>query len=476
MGALLPSADLYSQAASGLDKYINPDSLVNTIQSAVSVYMPAAYAIAFVLLTSGTMREFLYPETRRFFGTLLRTLVLVACMSGAPTLVGWFKSAANALAEMPSGVSFSINDTAFYLGGSQAPTLTQLESALQSKVQLGSTGTGGAATSSSSWSPLDWLGSSGKALQGMLSGAQHIAWEVLFAIFLLWLSLCKVVIILMLFIQKVIVIGFTLYLPIAIGEYAHRSLKSKAVSFFLTFVGVLVWPVGWSLVNAVTMGILKSVPAPGGQNFVTLLVAIVAAIPVFLWILIGYVVAPIYVQKVVARGGAAIQGFVGTMISTVGQSSAAAVAGALGAPAAVLSVGQLNSGGGARKTRSEGRSPRSERIFGESGGGTDYGLGDSSEAYVAPAERRRGAGGLLGISAGVIGAGAAVAKPIAAVMAAGGPVARRFGSAAQFIGHAAAEGAGETSGMESRAIRLIDDGSRRANRSSLQARRYIEKI
>ena len=253
-------------------------------------------------------------------------------------------------------------------------------------------------------------------------------------------------------------------------------MKSKAVSFFLTFVGVLVWPVGWSLVNAVTMGILKSVPAPGGQNFVTLLVAIVAAIPVFLWILIGYVVAPIYVQKVVARGGAAIQGFVGTMISTVGQSSAAAVAGALGAPAAVLSVGRLNRGGGAQKTRSEGRGPRSERIFGESGGGTDYGLGDSSEAYTAPAERRRGAGGMLGVSAGVIGVGAAVAKPVAAVMAAGAPVARRFGSAAQFIGHAAAEGAGETSGMESRAIRLIDDGGRRGNRSSLQARGYIERI
>jgi hypothetical protein len=239
---------------------------------------------------------------------------------------------------------------------------------------------------------------------------------------------------------------------------------------------VLIWPVGWSLVNAVTMGILKSVPAPGGQNFVTLLIAIVAAIPVFLWILIGYVVAPIYVQKVVTRGGAAIQGFVGTMISTVGQSSAAAVAGALGAPAAVLSVGRGNGGRGGQKTRSEGSSPGSERMFAESGGGTVSGFGDSSESYAAPGERRHGVGGVFGIGAGVIGAGAAMAKPVAAVMAAGGPVARRFGSAAQFIGHAAAEGAGETSGMESRAIRLIDDGSRRANRSSLRARGYVERF
>jgi hypothetical protein len=46
--------------------------------------------------------------------------------------------------------------------------------------------------------------------------------------------LCKVIIILMQFVQKVVVIGFKLYTPIAIAEYAHRSLKSKAVGFFLT--------------------------------------------------------------------------------------------------------------------------------------------------------------------------------------------------------------------------------------------------
>jgi ABC-type amino acid transport system permease subunit len=125
------------------------------------------------------------------------------------------------------------------------------------------------------------------------------------------------------FLQKIVVLGFKLYTPIAIAEYAHRSLKSKATGFFLTFVGVLAWPVGWSLVNAVTFGIFKSLPAPQNQNFATLMIAIVLAVPVLLWVLIGHVMAPIFVQKVVIRGGSVIQGFAGTVFSAVGASSMA---------------------------------------------------------------------------------------------------------------------------------------------------------
>ena len=64
----------YAYLSSELDKFINLDPLVNSIQGAANAYQPAAYAIAFVLLTAGTIREFLHPETRRFFGTLLHTI------------------------------------------------------------------------------------------------------------------------------------------------------------------------------------------------------------------------------------------------------------------------------------------------------------------------------------------------------------------------------------------------------------------
>ena len=158
------------------------------------------------------------------------------------------------------------------------------------------------------------------------------------------LLLCKVIIILMQFVQKVVVIGFKLYTPIAVAEYAHRSLKSKAVGFFLTFVGVLSWPVGWSLVNTVTLGIFKSLPAPQNQNFATLMIAIVLAIPVLLWVLIGHVVAPIFVQKVVIRGGAVIQGFAGTIFSAVGASSMAIYGGGLAGSASLLGNTKQNTG------------------------------------------------------------------------------------------------------------------------------------
>ena len=174
--------------------------------------------------------------------------------------------------------------------------------------------------------------------------AQNLAWEILFAIYLLCLLLCKVIIILMQFVQKVVVIGFKLYTPIAIAEYAHRSLKSKAVGFFLTFIGVLGWPVGWSLVNSVTLGIFKSLPTPQSQNFATLMIAIVLAVPVLLWVLIGHVVAPIFVQKVVIRGGAVIQGFAGTIFSAVGASSMAIYSGGLAGAASWLQSVKQNRG------------------------------------------------------------------------------------------------------------------------------------
>ena len=70
-----------------------------SIQRILNDYQPAAYGIAFVLLTVGTMREFLYPETRRFLEALLRAVLLVASVNLAPNFIDWCDQAARALAE-----------------------------------------------------------------------------------------------------------------------------------------------------------------------------------------------------------------------------------------------------------------------------------------------------------------------------------------------------------------------------------------
>jgi hypothetical protein len=49
--------------------------------------LPAVYLIAFVLLVVATMREFLFPETRRFMQNLLRALLLVAAIGFLPSFI-----------------------------------------------------------------------------------------------------------------------------------------------------------------------------------------------------------------------------------------------------------------------------------------------------------------------------------------------------------------------------------------------------
>jgi hypothetical protein len=479
----LSASQMYTAATGTLNGFLNLEPLVDSIQRVLNDYQPAAYAIAFVLLTVGTMREFIYPETRRFLDGVLRAVLLVACIGFAPNFFDWCDQAAQALAALPAADQVNFGDSSYSIQPGQAPAITQLEQVLQATMKgsdfnQSSLGNGAAESQKSpqfSSNPLDFGKDVGMAWSYIAGFTQNLAWQILFAIYLLCLLLCKVIIILMQFVQKVVVIGFKLYTPIAVAEYAHRSLKSKAVAFFLTFVGVLSWPVGWSLVNTVTLGIFKSLPAPQNQNFATLMIAIVLAIPVLLWVLIGHVVAPIFVQKAVIRGGAVIQGFAGTILSAVGASSMAIYSGGLAGSASSLGNMKQNTGRDERDTRPGDYAPNQGpgEFFAES---LDPSVGDQAESGVRSRTQifrgakgqEQAAQGLSGIGAGMMGAGAAMAN--------------RFGSVARFIGHAVVEGSGEGSGLEYRALAAFGPGgtnsrayTNQANRSSLQARRYIDE-
>jgi|SRR5271166_393310 len=77
MNAQLTDSEAYTSLAGALDKFLNLEPLVNSIEAVLNDYRPAAYAIAFILLVVGTMREFLYPETRRFLQAVLRRSFLL---------------------------------------------------------------------------------------------------------------------------------------------------------------------------------------------------------------------------------------------------------------------------------------------------------------------------------------------------------------------------------------------------------------
>jgi hypothetical protein len=470
---------IYTSATGALDGFLNLEPLVASIQRVLGDYQPAAYAIAFVLLTVGTMREFIYPETRRFIDALLRAVLLVATISIAPSLIDWCDQAARALAELPAAEQVNLGDQFYSIKPGQAPAITQLEQVLQTKIEGSNSAESAAATSQKppqfSANPLDFGKDMGIAWSYIAGFTQNLVWEVLFAIYLLCLLLCKVIIVLMQFLQKVVVIGFKLYTPIAVAEYAHRSLKSKAIGFFLTFVGVLSWPVGWSLVNSVTLGIFKSLPAPENQNFATLMIAIVLAVPVLLWVLIGHVVAPIFVQKVVIRGGSVIQGFAGTIFSAVGASSLAIYSSGMAETASWLAQMKKSAGRDEQDARPFDYAPNQGpgEFFAEPVAASAGDQGGSEVPSRTPLFRgTEGSAqvtrGLSGVGAGMMGSGAAMMN--------------RFGSVARFIGHAVVEGSGEGSGLEYRALAAFGPNGRisrtyanQANRSSLQARRYIDE-
>jgi len=205
------------------------------------------------------------------------------------------------------------------------------------------------------------------------------------------------------------------------------------------------------------------------------MIAIVLAVPILLWVLIGHVMAPIFVQKVVIRGGAVIQGFVGTVFSAVGASSTAIYGGGLAGAASGFRSLRLNHGQGIAEARSSGssryRSPADFVLEPFDSGRTKQGeTGTRSGTPIFPDRKGpdRAKGELSSLGAGMMNAGAVMMN--------------RFGSVARFIGHAVVEGSGDGSGLEYRAITAFappQSNSRSAtnqtNRSSLQARRYLDE-
>jgi hypothetical protein len=156
-----------------------------------------------------------------------------------------------------------------------------------------------------------------------MGSARDLAAKILAGIYLLCLVLCAMIIAVMDFLQRVLIILLGMYIPIGFAEFSIQSLKSQAELFFKTYVGVLCWPLGWILVNQMTLALIGAAPGGSYLDLGQLILAIVWAVPLILWVLIGHVLAPFYAQKLIIRGGAAIQGFTGAMIGTVSQGTSA---------------------------------------------------------------------------------------------------------------------------------------------------------
>jgi hypothetical protein len=181
------------------------------------------------------------------------------------------------------------------------------------------------------------------------------------------------------------------------------------------------------------------------------------------------------VQKAILRGGAAIQGFVGTIFSAVGAGSAGIYGGGFAASATWLRNSKQNGSQGWSDLRS-GDSSANESVeklilkpFDGQNINQEGGSERSGTPFVRdPKEQDRAKREPSTLGAGIMDSGAAMMN--------------RFGSVARFIGHAVIEGSGEGSGLEYRALAAFAPlganarpSANQSNRSSLQARRYLDE-
>jgi len=310
-------------------------AIVTGMQKVADQIEPIFLCVAFVLLVFGTMRGFMQNDLRHFFGNLVRVVILVSLIGNWTLVTGIVSNAVNAACGLQISANFGVLTNNQTMTTSARMDIGQLTQILGSKAsgsittivqgQTTQPASSQAQSANGLQQFLNWFNPASQvqqagqaALQSALSTATHALCAVLYTVFLLALLLCELIVVLMEVLQNCILVFLGLYVPIGFAEFSIPSLRGQAEGFFKTYIGVQCWPVGWVFVNVITIALCKNLIAPNQENLGQLLIAILWCVPVLLWVVIGHILAPFYTQKIVVRGGAELQGFVGAMISAVG--------------------------------------------------------------------------------------------------------------------------------------------------------------
>ena len=437
--------------------------IIPNIQNLASQLQPFFYCIAFVLMVFGSMRGFLHNDTQRFFGNLLRVVILIALMGSWPAIKGAASSAVNALCtvQVNSNLFSGTNITGLGLqtnSGTGQLNVSALESVIMQK---------GLAQLNPSLQ---------QTIINFFNPVTHYLCMILYAIYLLALVVCQLIVAGMNLLQQCVVMLFDLYVPIGLAEFSVPNLRGQAEAFFKAYLGVQCWPIGWILANVVTVALFNCLIPPAAENAIAIVLAIVVCIPIVLWMVIGYVLAPFYVQKVVMRGGAELQAFAGAMISAVGGTSGAVYGGAFGmAKRATVGLSQgigaikypiNNWGSGSQQSNNTGNQGNSSN--GQQGSGIDDALGSLLPRY-RDIEESGGSNGGAADRARNLGAWG-----LTKAMNAGEFAARTVGNMADTLGALVADASGNRIGPE-KGFSLPRMQRNPSNRSSRRAANYLNQ-
>ena len=140
----------------------------------------------------------------------------------------------------------------------------------------------------------------------------------------------------MLVIQKLILVGSKLLVPVWIAALSLPAAKGSAQTFLKSVVGVMCWPVGWALVHVGTMAAFQALQPPSlNASLGELVLAFSTLAIACLWPVVGTIGAPFLIARMVTSGTNFAADMIGSFASVAGQhtsrgiQTAAPVAGAL---------------------------------------------------------------------------------------------------------------------------------------------------
>ncbi len=487
-------------SGSAFSGFLDVQKVMHTAQGFADSLADISLVIAFILMVLSAVQNFLRADQRHFFGTVLRMIVITSLIFGAKTWRNWLDQAANGITKATVVTQMQVTATGkpVTFQYTLQPDLAMIDEVLnrkyptpQNPASSGRSPSGPNTNQSIGKEPSVLQFNAWFAWQLMHSGA--FEWAMSFVRdLLLWLVLllfrsCDFVVRLMQLLQQIILIFLSIYLPIGLAELTLHSLRSQGMLYLKTLLGAYCWPVGWVFVNIITVGLLDGMPQINPLDMGSILLGLIAIIPIFFWTLIGHFLAPFYAQKIVTHGGAALQGFAGSMLATAGPLTGATYAGI--ASTAAAGIRQLGNGlsnmingfgrgfsGGkdSEKGRSESQgwgSPVLDcGVFDSELAGAGFpGSAGASRGARRPSSSSSKAGKLVG---GIIhGAADVVAAPLdtaGALASAGGNV---MGSLGSLTAHAAGDSVGAAHGLAS--FGAVTKRNRRAWNSSRRAQQYI---
>jgi hypothetical protein len=444
--------------ALGIDfgKIFDPKIFLAPLQEAAKQLIVWARCVAFFMLVWSLISQLSGdPHNKEFWRVMVRTIVLTAVMMLGNQLIYLTDNEVNQVLAMPIHVTASdgaqitdnLGATPDMVSERWTKIFGEVKNPVSQKQDSGAPG----------WIP----GASG--LAGAWNQAKNLGWNIVHAI---WRGLQLVAMVFftgIYLLQRILLIAGGIYYPIAIGQMGSRTLKNTGLNFLLSYLGLFCWPIGWGVVN---LGVLAAIAvSPARTNVTTedLLRSLVTSLPVMFWIVLGYILAPFCIQKVVAKGGAVIQGFLSTAI--MGSVAASIMGGGVigrGLTGGLGGLGSGSSGGGTRRSGSV-RDEGALLPWNGGVGGNGNGRAGVNEAASPLGNLAQASAGAAGKERSRQGGGVGL-----------GAIAASLSSLAHTMGDLGAEASGEPHPITpSRLVRSMGSAGKRSANSSERARQYL---